>query len=144
MVNLSADTVVGLLTLLGLMYLAWVQLDLRRAETGANEAEAMESRAGAVSQMTLALMNAVEAVGNRDALIAELRARIEVLEHHDRLKTSRIEELERKLLQMETERQRLIAERDGLLERMTQTDCPEPGEAAEKRTDMHYLGSEVR
>lgn len=121
---LTPDIVVGLLTLLGLVYLAFVQMELRRSQTDANDAEVMESSAGAVSQITSALMNAVEAVASRDALIAELRARIEVLEHHDRLKTARIEELERKTIQMEHERGLLLQERDELIARLNQGEQP--------------------
>lgn len=145
-VNLSADTVVGLLTLLGLVYLARMQLELRRSETSANDADAMESSVVAVSQITAALMNAVETLTTREALVAELRARIEILEQHDRLKTARIEELERKLAQMECERGLLMQERDALIARLgsIQQTAVEPGESDEKMADMKYLSPDVR
>jgi len=111
---LSTDTVVGLLTLLGLVYIAYMQSGLRTSQIQVNDASTLGHSAEAVSQLTTALMQAVEALASRDSLIADLRGRIEVLEENDRQKTLRILGLEQKLAHIEAERDRLLAERDHL------------------------------
>ena len=62
--------------------------------------------------MTSALIQAVETLADRDQLIVELRARVDSLEAEDRLKTARIAELERKISDLEAERERLLQERE--------------------------------
>ena len=111
---MSADTVVGLLTLLGLLYVAWMQSGTRQADVRASDAEAMQFSAEAVTHMTSSLLQVVEKLADRDRLIAELRARIETLEEHDDAKTARIAELERKIGLLEQQRAELQQERDGL------------------------------
>ena len=111
---MSADIVVGLLTLLGLLYVAWMQTDVRRANAHASDAEAMEFSAEAVSHMTQSLLQVVEKLADRDELIVALRARVEILEEQDRLKTAQIIELEHKVEQLEDERRGLQGERDAL------------------------------
>ena len=113
---MSADIVVGLLTLLGLMYVAWVQTDSRRAENRSNDAEAIEFSAGAVTHMTTSLMQVIEKLADRDRLIAELRTRVESLEERDRQKTQCIAELEQKIKELERKRQEIKHERDALAE----------------------------
>lgn len=105
---MSEQVMVGIMSLAGIVYLAWVQTGLRRSEIGAHQAGTLESSAGAVAQLTDTLMKTVEVLAGRDALIAELRARIEALEANDHLNRQRISELETSL-------QRLTAERDHLL-----------------------------
>lgn len=109
---MSADVIVGLLTLLGLMYMAWLQSDLRRAETSSEDAEAIHLSAEAITRITGSLIQSIEALSSREQLITELRARIESLEESDRLKSDRIAELERKVQQLANERDQLLAEKD--------------------------------
>ena len=104
---MNSDIIVGLLTLLGLVYIAWTQTDVRRAQATAADAEA-------IRHMTNSLIEAIETLAGRDKLIAELRARIETLEEHDRAKSARIATLERKIKGLEKERRELLRERDEL------------------------------
>jgi len=105
---MSTDIVVGLLSLLGVLYLAWLQQDMKKAEAKVEDAEA-------VHHLTEALLQAVETLAGREQVIVELRARIEALEREDRLKTARISELERKITHLEAERTALLEERERLL-----------------------------
>lgn len=105
---MSTDVLVGLLTFLGLVYMAWMQADVRRSEANSNDAEA-------ITHMTGSLLQAVQTLADRDKLIVELRTRIEALEEHDRAKTNRIAELEHKVGQLEGERYVLMQERDALV-----------------------------
>ena len=115
---MSVDVIVGLLTLLGLAYVGWSQIEFRHSEASSKDAEAVEFSAEAVLHMTTSLMKAIDALATRDQLIAELRARIEFLEEQDRLKTARINELEQKIERLKDERQELGQERDALLEQV--------------------------
>jgi chromosome segregation ATPase len=117
---LSADVIVGLLTLLGLMYIAWLQSDLRRAETSSEDAEA-------ITHITTSLIQSIEALSSREQLITELRARIESLEESDRLKAERIAELERKVRQLAEERDQLLVERARLTASATTLDEEQVG-----------------
>jgi len=112
----SADTVVGLLTLLGLVYVAWIQSGVRRAEKHSSNAEAIEFSAEAVTHMTTSLLQVIEKLADRDRLIAELRTRVESLEDSDRQKDQRIAELEQKIEELERKRQEIKRERDALAE----------------------------
>lgn len=66
---MSTDMLVGLLTLSGMVYLAWVQRDVRRAERNSNDAEAM-------SHMTTSLLQALEAIDQREKIICDLREQL--------------------------------------------------------------------
>jgi len=111
---MSVDIVVGLLTLLGLVYMAWVQRDVRRAEINASDAEAVGFSAEAVMHLTTSLMQTVENLAERDRMIVELRARVESLEERDRVKADRITELEAKVKALRESRIELSHERDVL------------------------------
>jgi chromosome segregation ATPase len=108
---LTKETLVGLLSLAGILYVAWTQRELRHSQSVQHRADSLESSAGAVAQLTESLMHMVETLAGRDALIVELRARVEALEESDRRKLQRISELEAQL-------QRLTAERDALLQQL--------------------------
>jgi len=123
---MSADTVVGLLTLLGLLYVAWMQSGTRQADARASDAEAIQFSAEAVTHMTGSLLQVVEKLADRDRLIAELRARIETLEEHDQAKTARISELERKIEVLERQRAELQQERDELAEEVAKLGVRSP------------------
>ena len=122
---MSMDVVVGLLTLLGLVYVGWSQIDLRRSEVSSNGAEAVEFSAEAVRHMTSSLMEAIEALATRDKTIAELRARVEFLEEQDRLKTQRINDLEQMVEGLKTERRELREERDVLTAQLKEAQAQE-------------------
>ncbi len=130
---MTADTVVGLLTLLSIIYVAWLQTGQRESLIAAQDAAATGSSAEALAQVVESLLKAVETLANREALIAELRGRIEVLERHDRLKSSKIGELEFKLSQMEQERGQLISERDSLVARLLEQPSADKFATANKR-----------
>lgn len=115
---MSAEVIVGLLTLLGIMYMAWLQTEQRTTQVRWQEAEVVESSTGALSQLVESLLSSIETLASRESLIAELRGRIETLERNDRLKSAKIGELEFKVSQLEQERVRLLSERDRLTEQL--------------------------
>ena len=117
---MSIDVIVGLLTLLGLVYVAWTQMDVRRAQAGSHDAEAIEFSAEAVMHMTVSLLQVTEKLADRDRQVLELLVRVEALEERDRLKTARITELEQKIQRLEDERQQLRQERDALADKVAQ------------------------
>lgn len=112
---MSPDVIVGVLTLAGIVYMMIAQSDVRRTEARAHDADAEESRAGAITQLSHSLIEAVEKLADRDTVIAELRSRIELLEESDRRKMERIADLEAKVARREAALQKALAERDALL-----------------------------
>src|SRR5215207_7295799 len=117
-VDLNTDVIVGLLTLLGIVYLAWTQTEVRGAEVSSSRAEAVEFSSEAVMHITSSLIQAIETLAGRDKLIVELRVRIEQLEERSRLRGEIIADLERKIEQLEASHQALALQRDELLEQV--------------------------
>ena len=119
---MSVDVIVGLLTLLGLVYVAWTQMDVRQAQVGSHDAEAVEFSAEAVMHMTTSLLQVSEKLADRDHQVLELLVRVEALEERDRLKTARIAELEQKIRRLEEERHQLRQKRDALANKVAQLE----------------------